>query len=129
MLNEFVQASLPASFPTRLEIDTKDVWNGFFIHSLLLEHTEQQTNLVLQHNARSQAERLKPQLEARNARMAGPGQEQWSHACDSCCWVFVGEDDVQCKFCYLSRSIYLIIRKIKFALQLPTALRSVIHAV
>lgn len=91
-----VNFSIPAAFPTRLELDTKDVWNGFFLHSLLVDHMEQKTILELPHNATSQADRLKPQLQARNMRMAGPGQEEWSHACDLCCWVFE-EDGILCE--------------------------------
>jgi hypothetical protein len=94
--NRRVNVAVPAAFPTRLELDTKDVWNAFFLHSLLRDHAEQDTILEVQHNASSQAERLKPALQARNLRMVGPGQEHWNHACDLCCWVFE-EDGVQCR--------------------------------
>ena len=89
---------LPATFQTRLELDTRDVWNGFFLHSLILDHDERDEYLELIHNMPSQAQRLQPQLAARNKRMAGPGQEEWSHACDRCCWILMDEDGVECKY-------------------------------
>lgn len=61
------------------------MWDGFFLHSLLLEHSERGTVLELAHDAHDQAERLQPALEARNNGMVGPGQELWNHACDLCC--------------------------------------------
>lgn len=122
MSNDLVHASLPAAFPTRLEIDTKDVWNAFFLHSLLLDHDEQRTTMVIEHNASSQADRLKPQLQSRNARMSGPGQEQWNHACDMCCWVYE-EDGKHCKsiYCRHCKLLRLIKPKIKFDPQLQMA--------
>ena len=57
---------VPAAFPTRLKLDTKDVWNGFFLHSLLLDHEEQNAVLEVQHNAPSQAERLWALLQSCN---------------------------------------------------------------
>ncbi|KAF8583376.1 hypothetical protein K439DRAFT_1348921, partial [Ramaria rubella] len=37
---------------------------------------------------------LHPVLEARNERMAGPGQPQWNHACEKCTWVTLAEDGI-----------------------------------
>lgn len=71
--------------PTQPTLTGEQVWDGFFLHSLLLEHSEHGTVLELAHNAHDQAERLRPALEARNAAMVGPGQEMWSHACELCC--------------------------------------------
>lgn len=96
MVNSEIRNALPASLPTRLDLDTRDVWNAFLIHSLLLDHAEQQTVMQVRNNAPSQAERLKPQLRARNMRMEGPGQEHWNHACDLCCWVFE-KDGITCE--------------------------------
>jgi hypothetical protein len=64
--NQRISVAVPAAFPTRLELDTKDVWNGFFLHSLLLDHVEQGTILEVEHDAPSQAERLRSSLRARN---------------------------------------------------------------
>jgi len=77
-----------------LELDVEDVWNGFFLHSLLLNHLEQSTVLELDHNAPSQSRRLRPALEARNLQMVGPGQEEWNHACDLCCWIYEDENGI-----------------------------------
>jgi hypothetical protein len=27
--------------------------------------------------------------------MTGPGQDEWNHACDLCCWVEIGDDGVE----------------------------------
>jgi hypothetical protein len=62
---------------------------------------ERNAVLELDHNATSQAHRLRPALEARNRQMVGPGQEEWNHACDLCCWVFVDEDGNLCMYLYL----------------------------
>jgi hypothetical protein len=85
----------PANWQISLDLDVEDVWNGFFFHSLLLDHIERGVVLELDHNAPSQAARLHPALQARNERMAGPGQEEWNHACDDCCWVFRDGDGVE----------------------------------
>jgi hypothetical protein len=66
----------------------------FFLHSLLLDHEEHNVALVLQHDALFQSERLRPTLQAHNWQMVGPGQENWSHACDLCCWVHVDPDGI-----------------------------------
>lgn len=64
---------------------------------------ERNSILELQHNASSQAERLRPHLRSRNMRMVGPGQEQWNHVCDLCCWI---EEDDDGSFCELLRSSF-----------------------
>ncbi|KAJ7211529.1 hypothetical protein C8J57DRAFT_1097682, partial [Mycena rebaudengoi] len=86
--NKAVAPSLPANWPTTFELDVEDVWNAFYLHNLLLDHATLDTTLELTHNASSQSERLRPSLLRRNIRMAGPGQDAWSHACDLCCWVY-----------------------------------------
>ena len=81
-----------------------DVWNGFFIHSLLLDHMERAVVLQLDHKAPSQARRLQSALRARNYRMRGTGQENWNHACELCSWVYTGDDGVECKSPHCGRS-------------------------
>ncbi|KAH9829320.1 uncharacterized protein C8Q71DRAFT_718407 [Rhodofomes roseus] len=61
------------------------VWDAFFLYSILQDHEERGTFLELEHDVTRQSDRLRPALDARNRLMAGPGQEQWSHACDLCC--------------------------------------------
>jgi hypothetical protein len=80
--NESTKAALPANWSTSLYLDVEDVWNGFFLHALILEHHESNLVFKLDHKAESQAKRLQPALLNRNICMAGPGQEAWSHACD-----------------------------------------------
>ncbi|KAF8077601.1 hypothetical protein FPV67DRAFT_1614590 [Lyophyllum atratum] len=82
-----ISASLPAVYSKSLIMDVEDVWNAVFHHWLLQDAAERNDLLELEHNAPSQAERLRPALRARNLRMVGPGQDEWNHACDLCCWV------------------------------------------
>ncbi|KAJ7831279.1 hypothetical protein B0H13DRAFT_1654703 [Mycena leptocephala] len=74
-----------------LQIDVDDVYNSFFLYSLLLDYHERGELFELRHDAPTQAERLRPALESRNERMAGPGQEEWNHICDLCCYIY--QDD------------------------------------
>ena len=92
--NEDVHPSLPAVWDHWLEMTVDDVWNGFFIYSLLLDHLEHDSILQLDHKAPSQVRRLQPALQARNARMRGTGQEHWNHACDLCSWVFTDQNGI-----------------------------------
>jgi hypothetical protein len=59
-------------------MDIDDVWDGLYIYSLLLDHAERDAVLYLDHNAASQVKRIHPALQARNRRMRGTGQEEWS---------------------------------------------------
>jgi hypothetical protein len=92
---------MPTSWPN-LDMDVEDVYNSFFLYALLFDHHERGDIFELQHNAPSQAERLRPALEARNFRMAGTGQEEWNHICDLCCYIY--QDDTGCwsEFFFLS---------------------------
>jgi hypothetical protein len=62
--NEDICESLPVVWHTSLEMDVDDVWNGFFLYSLLLDHVEHNSILELDHNAPSQMWRLQPALQA-----------------------------------------------------------------
>lgn len=64
-MNEDIRSSLPAVWHTTLEMDVEDVWNGFFLYSLLLDHDERDAVLRLDHDAVSQAQRIRPALQAR----------------------------------------------------------------
>ncbi|KII92428.1 hypothetical protein PLICRDRAFT_134020 [Plicaturopsis crispa FD-325 SS-3] len=92
--NTSFRDALPASPSTSLQLTVQLALDAFFLNALLHDHAEQGTVLELPHDAASQALRLQPALQARNARMAGPGQEEWSHACDSCCWVYTDNNGV-----------------------------------
>jgi hypothetical protein len=76
-------------------MDVDDVWNGFFLYSLLLDHAEHKSILELDHNASSQMQRLRPALQARTCQMRGTGQEEWNHACELCSWVYTDEDNTK----------------------------------
>lgn len=68
-------------------MNVEDVWNAFFLHSLLLDHTEHSNTLELPHDASSQTIRLDEAIQSRNSSISGTGQEHWNHACDLCCWI------------------------------------------
>ncbi|KDQ56789.1 hypothetical protein JAAARDRAFT_59037 [Jaapia argillacea MUCL 33604] len=76
---------LPVPWSYSLEMDCENVWDGFFLYSLLLDCDDHHTTLSLDHNGPSQAIRLSQVIEARNAVMVGPGQPHWNHAYDLCC--------------------------------------------
>ena len=105
--NESIQGSVPAVWHVSLEMDVDHVWDGFYIYSLLLDHAERDAVLYLDHNAVSQAKRIRPALQARNRRMRGTGQEEWSHACELCAWAYVDEHDVKRMFYFPQFNILL----------------------
>lgn len=87
LANNSITPLLPAVHSKTLVLDVETVWNSLLLHWLLLDAEERGIPLELNHQAHSQAERLRPALRARNQRMAGPGQEEWNHACNLCCWI------------------------------------------
>lgn len=89
---EEITKEFPANLNLRHQLSTEYAWEAFFTYALLCEHEEAGSTLELAHNAPSHMERLRPALQARNQQMAGPGQEEWSHACNLCCWVNEDED-------------------------------------
>jgi hypothetical protein len=84
-----LQSSLPVDWQTTFQMDVEDVWNAFYTYSLCLDCHERQETMELPHVAASQTERLSTLLKARNGRMAGTGQEEWNHACDLCCYIYL----------------------------------------
>ena len=78
---------LPAVYSKSLILDVQDIWDGLFLYWLLQDCQEQEEILELPHDMPSQTKRLQPALQARNRHMVGPGQEEWNHACDLCCWI------------------------------------------
>jgi hypothetical protein len=91
-----MSANLPTRMPSdwlwRTSLDEKDVWNGFYLNALLLDNLELRRihaafpPLTLRHTGVTHPERINQALHLRNRRMEGIGQEQWNHACDTCCW-------------------------------------------
>lgn len=106
-MDDTLTPSLPLVYPKSLVLDVEDVWNAFLLHSLLLDHEERGAILELQHDTPSQGERLRPALRKRNLRMVGPGQEEWNHACDLCCWIHEDKDGVTSKLFHLSSFLHL----------------------
>ena len=100
--NNEINPFLLATWFYSLKMWVDDVWNGFFIHCLLLDHEEQNVTIQLTHTAQSQSKWLQPALKACNAQMHGPGQEHWNHACDLCCWVYTNSNDVKRKIPIIS---------------------------
>ena len=102
LANNILTPSLPASFSKSLVLNVEDVWTALFLYWLLADCIEQGAMLQLEHNSPSQFTRLLPALKNCNARMVGPGQEEWNHACDLCCWVNTTPDGSQSKTCRLN---------------------------
>jgi hypothetical protein len=75
-------------------MDCDNVWDGFFLFALLVDCATASESQILEvpHHATSQAKRLHEAMERRNRRMAGPGQDMWSHVCDKCAWIFEAKD-------------------------------------
>jgi len=78
LTNNQLSALISVDWQMSTKLDIEDVWNSFFLYSLLCDHFECKATLELAHNTHSQAIRLQPALQARNLRMAGPGQDAWS---------------------------------------------------
>lgn len=78
---------LPIEYSSRLKLDHELVWNALYLFWLLEDYERHKILLQLDHQASSQTERLSDALQARNLRLVGTGQEEWNHACDSCCWL------------------------------------------
>ncbi|KAF8583377.1 hypothetical protein K439DRAFT_1279272, partial [Ramaria rubella] len=85
---------LPCSWPINLHMDCENVWDAFFLQGLLGDHANRGSVLELHHHVNNNTDHLHPVLEARNERMAGPGQPQWNHACEKCTWVTLAEDGI-----------------------------------
>ena len=92
--------NLPTDW-AHLELDVDDVWNAFFLHTLLNKHEERREILVLPNRGHTQRERLLVAIRDENARMVGTGQEHWNHVCDKCCWVYEKEGVQRESSCYL----------------------------
>lgn len=89
--------SLPAVYKKSLKLDVEDVWTGLFTYWLLEDCSERGIVLELGHKAKSEFHQLLPALQERNRRMVGPGQAEWNHACELCCWVQTLDDGTRSK--------------------------------
>jgi len=84
--------SLPAAHSKSLSLDVDDVWDSLCLHWLLEDCEERDYVLELPHDVSTQAKCLQTAMVARNSHMAGPGQEEWNHGCDLCCWFETNEE-------------------------------------
>ncbi|KAF4577396.1 hypothetical protein EYR40_000009 [Pleurotus pulmonarius] len=74
------EESCQLNWQSSLHLRADDVLNGFFLYSLLLDKAEHGWVLVLGHDKRDQAVRLRTALEERNQQLEGIGQENYTHA-------------------------------------------------
>jgi hypothetical protein len=72
-------------------MNSENVWNGFFLYSLMLEahrlgdHGRRQMPLSLPHkNAQHRVNRLDAMLKDRNHLYSGYNRPDYNHACDNC---------------------------------------------
>lgn len=89
---DYIKAFLPYDWKPSLSLYYDDVWDSFFIYSLLIDHKAQLSTLQVPNQAWTQVDRLWLALESCNHRMMGPGQPEWNHACETCVHVFPGEN-------------------------------------
>lgn len=97
------EESCELNWQSSLHLRADDVLNGFFLYSLLLDKTEHGWVLVLAHDKRDQAVRLRAALEERNQQLEGIGQENYAHACQLCCHVLEDSDHQLCVLKFLYR--------------------------
>ncbi|KAF8953928.1 hypothetical protein BDZ97DRAFT_1929187 [Flammula alnicola] len=84
---------LPVAHTKTLALDAENVWDGLFLYWLLEDCYERDgETLELSHDKTSQENRLQPAMAARTRRLAGPGRDDWNHACDLCCAINVEAD-------------------------------------
>ena len=88
MKNTSLTQYLPADWKYSFNLDVDKVWSAFFLHGLLLDVGT--GTLDVPHDGANK-HRLRSALLARNIRMAGPGQDEWNHACDACTWYTTDE--------------------------------------
>ncbi|KAJ3520707.1 hypothetical protein NMY22_g12634 [Coprinellus aureogranulatus] len=77
---------LPEIHAKSLVLDVETLWNSLFLFWLIEDAADGEEVLEIPHD-RDHSLRLDDALNERNLRMAGTGQEEWSHACDLCCWI------------------------------------------
>ncbi|EIN11940.1 hypothetical protein PUNSTDRAFT_62687, partial [Punctularia strigosozonata HHB-11173 SS5] len=79
-----------------IELDTERVLASFLLYSLSNDFEDRNDILELPQNITGTLERLQCAIRERNVRMAGPGQEHWTHLCDICSWHTTNEDGQDC---------------------------------
>ena len=82
---------LPTDWPFKAALKGDHVQDGFTILSLLDDHHERNTTLVVPHTG-EQANRFTDAIKARNARMKLYGQKEVAHRCQKCTRVYKDQD-------------------------------------
>ena len=82
---------LPSDWPFRAALKGDHVQDGFTILSLLDDHNECNTTLVVPYTG-DQANRFTDAIKARNARMKLYGQNEVAHRCQKCTRVYKDQD-------------------------------------
>jgi hypothetical protein len=85
------ESLLPADWPFKGSLKGDHVQDGFFILSLLEDHLNRNTTLVVPHTG-EQAKRFTEAIKARNARMTLYGQREITHRCEKCTWIYKDND-------------------------------------
>jgi hypothetical protein len=65
-------------------MDTDNVWDGFFIHSLLLDAQRRTRILTLPHSGIQHSNRYSDALLERNQAYTSFERPEWNHVCDDC---------------------------------------------
>ena len=74
-------------------MDSDNVWDGFFIHGLLLDSIRRERPLFLPHADIHHASRFDDALKERNQLYSGCLRPQWNHACNDCAIIVTREDE------------------------------------
>ena len=65
-------------------MDTDNIWDAFFIYSLILDHQRRGSVLSLPHNSGTHRDRYGAALQERNQRFNGHNRDEWNHVCEDC---------------------------------------------
>lgn len=82
---------LPTDWTFKAALKGDHVQDAFIIVSLLEDHHERNTTLIVPHSG-EQAKRFTEAIKARNARIKLYGQEEVIHRCKKCTRIYKGED-------------------------------------
>jgi hypothetical protein len=67
-----------------MQMEMEHVWNGFFLHALILEAVRSESRLVLPNDEVHHSERFAGALHQRNEAYKGPARPMWNHICNLC---------------------------------------------
>ncbi|KIM22242.1 hypothetical protein M408DRAFT_28877 [Serendipita vermifera MAFF 305830] len=72
-----------------MQMEMEHVWNGFFLHGLMLESFRSQTRLTFPNSDTHHFERYSEALILRNESYRGVARPMWNHVCDLCSKVVI----------------------------------------